>query len=553
MMPIENAARLVPMMFRAQIENRCQLQRIIQKQTPDIIPWEKEWTQEIYPQLPITGAKIEEREYEIAWRMVSNSGVDDAIIRPVIGARGWPYYPGSSMKGVFRRACTSEQVGRYCGQKTGKNDYEPGILRFHGGYPIDDSWQYGLVDIVHPQQSNQVGMEQKTSSKQKTSSASAMISLYQPTLRFGISSNVDLAPNEWEEIWQIWDKAIQTGIGGRTSAGYGQTNTPSKVAPIYRCQLKGRGQAAKLLDGEGEFRPNIFRAALRGHALRIFGGLTDANSAERLVGDLFGSIDPGCPQGLLSFSFIEEEVTLGIFRKAPTYEAIGEVNWHLTSSLDQERRKALKDLVTGLTHFAMIFGGFGKSWRRADHRLFFEDYYNNSSKSLIGCHWEWADHQTLQRDPSWHLSDPAQLSQRIGKLMNTALVWMELQGVKKSELPTTWRESWHPNNVQVWGRIAENNEDSSAIRWFHGGYSHEQTISKSSLTGKMGQFGRIWHRMYPVIRLVKDEANPRTPQVRRTPKFIELFTIFPDRNSSQCQTFIEFLHQQDNFTKLWGN
>jgi CRISPR-associated protein Cmr6 len=33
------------------------------------------------------------------------------------------------------------------------------------------------------------------------------------------------------------------------------------------------------VDGTGEFRPNVFRAAIRGHALRIFGGLTDERTA----------------------------------------------------------------------------------------------------------------------------------------------------------------------------------------------------------------------------------------------------------------------------------
>jgi CRISPR-associated protein Cmr6 len=52
--------------------------------------------------------------------------------------------------------------------------------------------------------------------------------------------------------------------------------------------------------------------------------------------------------------------------------------------------EALKKLLEKLMQFAMVLGGFGKSWRRADHRLFFEDYYENDRyKALIGCHWQW--------------------------------------------------------------------------------------------------------------------------------------------------------------------
>ena len=552
MMSIENADRLVPMMFRAQIVDRCQLQRIPnprENRESDILPWAREWTQEVYPELPITHGKVREEKYQINWRMISNSGVDDAIIRPVIGARGWPYYPGSGMKGVFRRACTKDQSDRYCGEKKSKNDYEPGILRFHGGYPIDASWQEGLVDIAHPQPSKQVGVEGR-------GSAFAMISLYQPTIRFGISSSIDLEPAEWEDIWKIWDRAIQKGIGGRISAGYGQTNTRSETPPIYRCQLKGQGQAAKLLNGTGEFRPNIFRAALRGHALRIFGGLTDAISAQQLVGDLFGSIDRGGSEGLLSLNFIEREVILGTFAEGrryeqPTYAATGEVNWHVTRELEQDRRLALKKLVTGLTHFSMIFGGFGKSWRRADHRLFFEDYYEDGNKPLIGCHWQWADDLTLQRDASWHLWKLNQIPVRIDKLREIALNWMQLQGLEP-KAHTSWRESWHPDSVQVWGRIADRADDSIAILWFHDYYNNRQSI-KYTLAGKMNQVGRIWHRMYPVITLEKNEANPKKYIVRERIQFIELFTIFPNSAIPECEPFINFLQSQDDFIKVWGN
>jgi hypothetical protein len=48
----------------------------------------------------------------------------------------------------------------------------------------------------------------------------------------------------------------------------------------------------------------------------------------------------------------------------------GELIWHLTQTLATEERDALTKLIAALTRFAMLLGGFGKSWRRADHRLF---------------------------------------------------------------------------------------------------------------------------------------------------------------------------------------
>ena len=104
------------------------------------------------------------------------------------------------MKGIFRRACTLEQGDRYCGKLLHGGDFEPGILRFHGGYPTDERWQEHLVDLVHPQQNRQVKSEHK-------SSASVQISLYKPKIKFGISSTIPLEKTEWEAIWHIWKKS----------------------------------------------------------------------------------------------------------------------------------------------------------------------------------------------------------------------------------------------------------------------------------------------------------------------------------------------------------
>ncbi|MEB3212049.1 MAG: hypothetical protein VKL39_11870, partial [Leptolyngbyaceae bacterium] len=277
-------SKSIPMMFRAQVDGRCQLQRLIPKaDEQDAERWADEWTERTYPEAPEFSDGVRTRIYQLSWRFVTNSGQDDGIIRPVIGARGWPFYPGSSMKGVFRQACNDHpKCDRYCGSA---DNLSPGILRFHGGYPTDDSWTEGLVDIVHPQQDRQVKEEGR-------SAAFIQMSIYKPELKFGISSTVPLPDEEWETIWQLWEKAIALGLGCRVSAGYGQPQHQSGEV-IYYTRLKGQGQSAKLINGEGEFRPNIFRAGIRGHALRIFGGLTDADSAEDLVDTLFGGIRRG--------------------------------------------------------------------------------------------------------------------------------------------------------------------------------------------------------------------------------------------------------------------
>ncbi|MBO3460356.1 RAMP superfamily protein [Aetokthonos hydrillicola Thurmond2011] len=565
-MAIPDAAKKVPMLFRAQVNGRCQIQRLVPgAEEQDATRWASEWVEKTYPQLPEVPEFVQTRVYRLTWRFITNSGQDDGVIRPVIGAKGWPFYPGSSMKGIFRRACTKEQrdsetllplADRYCG-KSVNGDFQPGILRFHGGYPTDTTWTENLVDIVHPQQDWQV------KSNNKDSGAFIQISLHQPELRFGISSNVLLDDSEWETIWNIWEKALSTGIGSRVCAGYGQPEKHTGNV-LYRTRLKGQGQAAKLIDGTGEFRANIFRAAVRGHALRIFGGLTGASTADTIVNRLFGGIQGEAIIGLLGMSFQVLKDKPGSFGRGgyiqPTYDIEGELTWLLAKQLpNPEQEEALKKLIAALTRFAMVFGGFGKSWRRADHRLFFEEYYEDEYKSLIGCHWQWLGERSQLNDVQVRNID--QVGGFINKVRQTAQEWMQLQGITPNpSQKAPWREVWHPDNVQVWGREAESNEDSQAIFWLHEPYQEEirgiqpeGSIYRTSITGQIGRIGRLWHRMYPFVRLVKNPENGK-PMPKTTPKYLEFLTIFPD-NSPESNKFIQFLNSQKNrsgaFQKLW--
>mgnify|MGYP000521154155 CR=1 FL=1 len=107
----------IPLMFRAQIEGRCQIQRLIpgapRQQAYD---WAQEWIAGVSKEVPDFDSKtIQTKAFKITWRFVSNSGQDEGVIRPVTGTKGWPLYPGASMKGAFLRTCTDEQAMKYCG------------------------------------------------------------------------------------------------------------------------------------------------------------------------------------------------------------------------------------------------------------------------------------------------------------------------------------------------------------------------------------------------------------------------------------------------------
>ncbi len=555
---IPDAAKRVPLMFQAQVDGRCQLQRLVPKAAEqDIVRWASEWVDKAYPDAPKFGSEVQTRAYTLSWRFVTNGGQDDGVIRPVIGARGWPFYPGSSMKGIFRRACTLEQGDRYCGKLLYGGDFAPGILRFHGGYPTDERWQEHLVDIVHPQQNRQVKNDQK-------SSAFVQISLYKPKIKFGISSTIPVEQTEWEAIWNIWKKALSNGIGCRVCAGYGQPKEHNGKV-LYRVQLQGEGAASKLLDGTGEFRPNIFRAALRGHGLRIFGGLTDEDTADRLVEQIFGGVQGEGTMGLLGMTFRDSKLEIDDFGKGsyavPGYKIEGTLIWLLTQEEADIEREALRKLVKALTQFAMLLGGFGKAWRRADHRLFFPEYYEGKvPKPLIGCHWQWAGERSLVHDV--RVRKLEQVGSFIDDVRQTALQWMQLQNITPNpEQKAPWREAWHPETVQVWGRLANEPEDCEAIRWLHQPYREaipsaripESSIHGTSVTGGIEKIGKLWHRMYPVVRRVKDPKNSSgQPTYKETEQYLELLTFFPD-DSLESQQFLKFLESHPNsiFKRIW--
>ena len=542
--------REIPLMFQAQIKGRGQIQYIAEPQKA--YRWVDEWGEGVGT-VPTFGANIIAKEYKITWRFISNSGQDDDIIRPVIAAGGFPYYPGASMKGAFLRSCTNVQAIRYCGGISDKSDAkktdggdrttQPGILRFHGGYPKDATWKdKELVDVVHPQADWQL-------KDNNSHSAFIQISLHEPILVFGISSTIELDNSEWDTIWSLWEKALERGIGSRVSAGYGQP-VKHPETKLLTVGLSGQGLASQLINKTGEFRPNMFKAALRGHCLRLFAGVTDENSAEALTRELWGGFagKDGAVVGLLGIAFNAIELEMDVYRyrgnSMPIYELNnGSLHILCMRPITDEYKAELRSLAMKLVQFSLLLGGFGKSWRRSDHRIFFPDYLKNNQKPMIGCHWEFSRGAEKLYIPTNKLENVTKFLVSLNEKINQ---WV----IANQKIPTSdiskWREAWHPKKVQVWGRIAEDEDGSLAMSWFHGAYQEGQSIKGSNLTGKIGQIGRIWHRMYPRYNRLKDGTMRRMED-----EYIELITIFPD-SSNTTKEFIEFLGKSD-FTLIYPN
>ena len=330
---MSNAYR-VPIEFRAQVPGRAQRQYIKRPKDappgwkPDIQLWIDQWTDRIDDKVPFSAEGLHIVEAQIDWRLISNSGTDEGIIRPVIGAGGWPLLPGSGIKGLFRRACPAGKVQRWCGSPCASGDLSPGVLRFHGAWPANVNWTQGLLDVAHPQQNWQVGFGNGSESH----SAFGIVSLHRPLLKIGLSSTVPLGDGEWAVIDATLKKALEQGLGGRTVAGYGSSGKIEGDV-LFQVGLEGQGPAAKLLDGTAEFRPTMFRAAIRGMALRLFGGLNDERTALQVVGELFGSLsrEEGQNVGLLATAFTGSQTQLGKFGSGtwaqPVFATSGQLQW----------------------------------------------------------------------------------------------------------------------------------------------------------------------------------------------------------------------------------
>jgi CRISPR-associated protein Cmr6 len=502
LIPMDKARR-VPMEFRAQATGRCQRQLVRKRDDSDPEDWcldserfVKEWTSSAdeRDRFTVTGLRIS--TVQIDWRLVSNSGVDEGFIRPVVGNGGWPMIPGSSIKGLFRRACVQhadrEALLRWCGSSD-PDSPSPGILRFHGGWPADTKWKEGLLDLTHPQQGWQVGFGKG----REGHNANAIVSLYQPRLVIGLSSSdTSISEGEWQEVEAILRRALGRGIGGRTCVGYGSCGWASGE-PIFECSLEGQGQASKLLDDSTEFRPTMFRAAIRGMALRLFGGLSDEAISQEVVGRLFGSLGQrGRPQvGLLATAYVDSITRPGSFGKdrwnVPTYATQGRLQWRLNRARRQEENEALLiELLAALHGLMMSLGGFGKGWRRPDHRIFLSNYYKQQKpKPLIGCHWQWREVAQL---PPWiHVQSAADLAALLQRSRELASRWLEMIDLRHGS-PARWREVIHPQKLQLWTRWAEDPDEAVAIDWFH------RELKGTSLGGKINQVSRIWNRLLPI-------------------------------------------------------
>ncbi|OYD87086.1 hypothetical protein CDG77_31350 [Nostoc sp. 'Peltigera membranacea cyanobiont' 213] len=537
----------IPKMYLAQIEGRCSLRYASEPE--DRKQWLQEWVDPKQDGNPYTHTKPILRqdrkpdphsklalrqdtsiyclEIKFNGRVVSNGG-QDTILRPVLGKNGIPYIPGSSIKGLFRRACNHEQKIRYCGDAD-----RPGKLRFHGAYPVGD-WTrkkrqpakqgevpkscYLIEDIVHPQQKRQV-------EAQDSPSAYALISFYEPTMIFEFSSavrNSDEENIDWREVETILTTALRQGLGGKTSTGYGFASgyIPEytiKDNPLYNqalhIELEGTGVSSKLLSGELEFRPNIFKAALRGHVSRLLAGVcNNKNRIEEATDDLFGSTNaPG---------------KVEIYWEQPR-KVTPNNTYHTKGILHILAPEAERQFVNLVMQFAYIMGGFGKTWRRVSHEKFYPSYLQQYGKFDIGCHWISSQSNFIT------INNRTDLGNFLNQLYESCQKYL---AINSPIFVRDWREAWHSQRVTVYSEVFDN---SQAIKLFHQEpFKITPAIGGRERPGEPRFVSSVWHRMLPI------EGN----------KYLEIVTMFHgDRTlwRNQLQPFIQSL-ENAQLQLTWG-
>ncbi|NJK28749.1 MAG: hypothetical protein HC851_19665 [Acaryochloris sp. RU_4_1] len=474
----------VPMMYRAQVSGRCSL--MYAAESKDRSTWLQEWKHHnsaSVDQPPEYQYEIQE-SYDInpsvysftikfPYRVLTNSG-QDSILRPPIGGFGIPYIPGSSIKGLLRRLLHSPDISdadktaikTYCGTVD-----QPGKVRFLGAFPIGD-WAANCLDVVHPQQKRQVEADD-------TTSAYALISFSQPELIMELSSDDPTLP--WPEIEALLRQAMRLGLGGKTSTGYGFAEPPRFTEPTHPCyasalhfDLSGKGVTSTLLTGRHEFRPNCFKAALRGHVRRLLAGVCNTPEQVNNIADQF-------------FGSTGAEGSIQLYWDSPngSYDETYDVEGILHLAARSPGSSDL-DFIAKVLEFAYVMAGFGKSWRRVWHHDFFPTYYSSGDGRFpIGCHWQ--SSKTI-----------IQTSEQLKAFLDQLHSDCQRSYGSTPPVRLTWRETWSPNNVAVFCK--QTSTSSEAIKLFHDRrFQGTPAIDGKHVGGQRPEYvSCIWHRMLPI-------------------------------------------------------
>ena len=221
--------------------------------------------------------------------------------------------------------------------------------------------------------------------------------------------------------------------------------------------------------------------------------------------------------GLLATAYVDSAIALGEHGREgwrqPIYATTGTLQWRLTRPPGSpQREELLQELLAALHGLTMSLGGFGRGWRRPDHRIFLPKY----SKTPLGCHWEWRYANTLP--VLLNIKSAADLTTLIRKSRSLAERWLQATNQPIGAI-APWREVIQPDKLLIWTRLATGTDDAEAIHWFHQPRDGDpvrdpRDLRKSDLAGKMNQVGCIWNRLLPLEATSQSQTPAPNRQVR---------------------------------------
>jgi len=289
------------------------------------------------------------------------------------------YIPASSIRGMVRawakkRPELQERVNDLLGCQAQGGEIVAGKVAFLDAWPTVATQL--MCDIVNPQEEFQVFHnpdQQGTPLPFYTlGDGRRVISIV--VAIHGIRGS-EVTQTEIDEVWKWVEQALTAhGIGSRTASGYGivQSSTTSAdlsmTAPGYVLQdliftLYSQG-AYGANPMQPELRPSHWRGWLRSWMLRCFLGLMNKSNAQKVVGELMGSLDAdnGKPQsGLVRLrQSLRKNQPVRTTTRPEFYIWQGQLSLAAPDGI-------LQEIVLPIVRFAISVGGVGRGWRRPLH------------------------------------------------------------------------------------------------------------------------------------------------------------------------------------------
>jgi CRISPR-associated protein Cmr6 len=324
-----------------------------------------------------------------------------------------------------------------------------------------------------------------------------------------------------------------------------------------RFDLQGVGVSSLLRNDEPEFRANMFKASLRGHASRLLAGVcNDPQLVKNQIDKLFGHTkSPGCVQLYWEWLPKDFEAAKQGRENTPIYQIKGSLHVDIDRRLIHDASEYEENLafMRALFQFTYVMGGFGKSWRRIWHKSpkawenVFKGFLPSYQSRAIGCHWQYLDDFELET-----INTQQKLTDFLQALYQTTQRFISIQNPQYIK---SWRESWSPSRVAVY--CSEPVYESSIINLFHQDDNHPFKTTpaicgkrkvKKQKNGKESEFlefhvSSVWHRMLPL-------GNNQ---------YLEIVSVFHgDRKAwkrddeDQLFPFINALKER-NLHQVWGN